>query len=405
MRPTKIHFLLSLIAILAMSSCVDFNDATQAVNLQVQVVQPTDFIKPSSLEGLEVKLKFNDNEQTAITDAHGVATFKGVTPDIYSISTSWELTSNQYSELTGDNITISGATVTGTLNTQLIAQDATVNLPTQVAVNRDIIISKVYYAGSKDNNNKNYVAGRYIELYNQSDRDIDVSGLYIGLVETESNPAYTLENLRTEFNDSIVLLKQLFQIPVQSATKLAPGKTLLIANSAIDHSGKGPYENNLLEADFEAKDVSGKTVNNPAVPSLSLIYTVYPAISNMNISTGGPCGLVIFRTTTDIQAMGSAYSYGKTSGNQWITLPKRYIIDGVDILKKKSTGVDIGSKRMGADIDAGYTNIESVNGYTGEVVYRKTSRTTNGRKLLLDTNNSSQDFQVSTSVKIRQYDE
>lgn len=405
MRPTKIYFLLSLIGIFAMSSCVDFNDATQAINLQVQVVQPTDFVKPSSLEGLEVKLKVNDNEQTAITDAQGVATFKGITPDVYSISTSWELTSNRYSELTGDNITVSGATVTGTINTQLISQDAIVDLPTQVAVNRDIIISKVYYAGSKDNNNKNYIAGKYIELYNQSDRDIDVSGLYIGLVETESNPAYTLENLRTAFNDSIVLLKQLFQIPGESAVKLAPGKTLLIANSAIDHSGKGQYENNLLEADFEAKDASGKTVNNPAVPGLSLIYTVYPAISNMNILNGGPCGLVIFRTTTDIQAMGKTYSYGKTSGNEWIKLPKRYIIDGVDIIRKKNTGVDISSKRMGADIDAGYINIESVNGYTGEVVYRKTSRTTNGKKLLLDTNNSSQDFQVSTSVKIRQYDE
>lgn len=405
MRPTKIYFLLSLIGIFAMSSCVDFNDATQAINLQVQVVQPTDFVKPSSLEGLEVKLKVNDNEQTAITDAQGVATFKGIIPDVYSISTSWELTSNRYSELTGDNITVSGATVTGTINAQLIAQDAIVDLPTQVAVNRDIIISKVYYAGSKDNNNKNYIAGKYIELYNQSDRDIDVSGLYIGLVETESNPAYTLENLRTAFNDSIVLLKQLFQIPSESAVKLAPGKTLLIANSAIDHSGKGQYENNLLEADFEAKDASGKTVNNPAVPGLSLIYTVYPAISNMNILNGGPCGLVIFRTTTDIQAMGKTYSYGKTSGNEWIKLPKRYIIDGVDIIKKKNTGVDISSKRMGADIDAGYINIESVNGYTGEVVYRKTSRTTNGKKLLLDTNNSSQDFQVSTSVKIRQYDE
>lgn len=405
MRPTKIYFLLSLIGIFAMSSCVDFNDATQAINLQVQVVQPTDFVKPSSLKGLEVKLKVNDNEQTAITDAQGVATFKGITPDVYSISTSWELTSNRYSELTGDNITVSGATVTGTINAQLISQDAIVDLPTQVAVNRDIIISKVYYAGSKDNNNKNYIAGKYIELYNQSDRDIDVSGLYIGLVETESNPAYTLENLRTAFNDSIVLLKQLFQIPGESAVKLAPGKTLLIANSAIDHSGKGQYENNLLEADFEAKDASGKTVNNPAVPGLLLIYTVYPAISNMNILNGGPCGLVIFRTTTDIQAMGKTYSYGKTSGNEWIKLPKRYIIDGVDIIRKKNTGVDISSKRMGADIDAGYINIESVNGYTGEVVYRKTSRTTNGKKLLLDTNNSSQDFQVSTSVKIRQYDE
>ena len=32
------------------------------------------------------------------------------------------------------------------------------------SVKRDIVISKIYAAGSKDNNNKRYVAGQYIDF-------------------------------------------------------------------------------------------------------------------------------------------------------------------------------------------------------------------------------------------------
>ena len=62
--------------------------------------------------------------------------------------------------------------------------------------------------------------------------------------------------------------------------------------------------------------------------------------------------------------------------------------------------------RLYADIDAGYTNIEAISGYTGEVVYRRTaSIAADGHKILMDTNNSLNDFKVSTTIKPRQYDE
>lgn len=388
-----------------MNSCVDYSDATQAVNVQIQVQKPQEFVNTASLAGLTVTLNLNGREATALTDAQGVATFTNITPDIYTVSTSWELTAAQYTQLTGDSISATGCTVNGTINAQLISTDALINLPTQVAVNRDIIIGKIYYAGSKDNNNKNYIAGRYIELFNQSDKTLDVAGLYIGLIETESNPAYTLDNLHTAFNDSVVLLKQAFQIPTDQQYNVAPGQSILITNSAIDHSGNGTFENNLLQADFEAKDAAGRTQNNPSIKALNLAYSAYPTISTLNLLTGGPCGIVLFRTNATISSFATTFSYGKTSGTEFLVLPKRYILDGVDVLKKKNTGVDLNSKRLYNDIDAGYTHIESVNGYTGEVIYRKTSRIVNGRKLLLDTNNSSKDFQSSTSIKIRQYDE
>jgi hypothetical protein len=127
----------------------------------------------------------------------------------------------------------------------------------------------------------------------------------------------------------------------------------------------------------------------------------------MNILNSGPNGIIIFRTKENVTSFKTTYAYGKTSGQLFRVVPKKYVIDGVDILKYSATGIDIATKHMSGDTDGGYTNINSINGYNGEVIYRKTStrRGTDGHKILLDSNNSINDFQTSTTIKIREYDE
>ncbi|MBQ6659331.1 MAG: DUF4876 domain-containing protein, partial [Prevotella sp.] len=274
---------------------------------------------------------------------------------------------------------------------------------------QSILISKIYSAGSKDSNNKNYLAGRYIELYNNSDETVDIAGLYLGLIETNNSPAYTLGLV-----PDTIFMKQIFRIPTNKSYMVAPGQSIIITNSAIDHftkvnpdlnNIKDPFEHNLLNADFEAKDQQGKTTNNPDVPALELVYTAYAAISNMNLSQGGPGGIVIFETEEDVTNWPLAYNYGKTSGNKWMKLPAKYILDGVDVLKNTAqTGVDANLKRLYDYIDAGYAYINSASGYNGEVMYRKVQSTTeDGRKILSDTNNSLSDFAISSEIAPREF--
>lgn len=388
-----------------LASCVDYGDATHEVTARVKLTMPAEF-NATDNEGHEIRLMQGGKTLTAVTDAQGIATFTGIIPDVYDVSCSWELTAEEYQQMTGDNQVVSGCTVSGSLNSYLIKEEEDVIiLATNLSISRDIIIGKIYYAGSKDLNNRTYMAGKYLELYNQSDNEVDVSGLYIGLVEAESTQAYTLENLHEVYEDSVVLLKQIFRIPADANHLVAPGGTVLIVNSAIDHTPNNDMESSLLDADFEAKDASGKMQNNPTTPALDLIYTMYPSVSNLNMVQSGPCSIVIFRTDEDMTALPKTYPYGKTSGSQWALLPKRYIIDGVEVLRNKNTGVEVSSKRLYDDIDAGYTNINAVSGWTGEIVYRKTSKTaTDGHPILTDTNNSSNDFQVSTTIKPREYD-
>lgn len=397
------------VSIQLLSGCVDYNDEAKAISTTIQINAPVEFTSGGNLSGRTVTLTSNSgNTLTAKTDDKGMAEFHQIIPDVYTISTSWDIDQAEYTVATGKAASEGYfATISGNSNNQLIKSDNKISLNTNLVAGASLLISKMYYAGSKDNNNKNYGAGLFFEIYNQTNSDIDVSGLYIGLIETNSTPAYTLDNLKDVYKDTVVLCKQIFRIPITSSHMIAPGGTIILTNSAIDHTINGAHEFNLLNADYEAKDVTGKTVNNSATPALDLIFSNLTNFSKMNLLNSGPNGIIIFRTKENVADFKTTYPYGKTKGNLYSLVPKKYVIDGVDILKYSATGVDLATKHMSEDIDGGYTNINAISGYNGEVIYRKTStrRGTNGHKILQDSNNSINDFQTSTTINIREYDE
>lgn len=397
------------VSIQLLSGCVDYNDEAKAISTTIQINAPVEFTSGGNLSGRTVTLTSNSgNTLTAKTDDKGMAEFHQIIPDVYTISTSWDIDQAEYTVATGKAASEGYfATISGNSNNQLIKSDNKISLNTNLVAGASLLISKMYYAGSKDNNNKNYGAGLFLEIYNQTNSDIDVSGLYIGLIETNSTPAYTLDNLKDVYKDTVVLCKQIFRIPITSSHMIAPGGTIILTNSAIDHTINGAHEFNLLNADYEAKDVTGKTVNNSATPALDLIFSNLTNFSKMNLLNSGPNGIIIFRTKENVADFKTTYPYGKTKGNLYSLVPKKYVIDGVDILKYSATGVDLATKHMSEDIDGGYTYINAISGYNGEVIYRKTStrRGTNGHKILQDSNNSINDFQTSTTINIREYDE
>jgi hypothetical protein len=388
---------MAVAALLAMTtSCSSNDEGTQVVSLQVQVLLPQGFSGGGNA-GQTVVLAKGAQTQTAVTNDQGVATFEGVIPDVYDISTSWEITPDEYEAATGLEVQNENYTLSGSLMKQTIAAPVSLTLQTSAAVNQSLLISKVYYAGSKDNNNKNYLAGKYIEFYNNSDKPVDVAGLYFGLVESNSTPAYMLNT-----TPDYLYLKQIFRFPADKSTMVQPGGTLLVCNSAIDHTAFAPNEKDLSKADFEAKDT--KNTNNPNVPALTRISTVFPTLLSMNLVQSGPCGIVLFRTTEDPTTWEEVYSDGKSSGTQSIKMPIKYVMDGVEILKYATTGVDTSVKRLYDYIDAGYITNDATNGYNGKTVYRKIAKTTDdGRIVLQDTNNSSNDFALTDNIDLGKY--
>lgn len=129
------------VSLLLFTSCVNYNDATQETTVNIQLLQPTDYETTVDLTGKTVTATRGTVTLTSKTDANGIATFTGIAPDEYSFSTSWALSQKE--------------TLSGSISTTMITGETTLDMPTQVAINRDLVIGKIYFAGSKDNNNKN----------------------------------------------------------------------------------------------------------------------------------------------------------------------------------------------------------------------------------------------------------
>ena len=400
-----------------LSSCIDYEDASRLVNIRVHLNSPVEYMADAALNNQEVKIKSLSDEKTAITDENGIATFEGCMPDVYDISSYKELTKEEYTEKTGNPATAEGYSVTAALGEQMFGEEQE-GTPIEVGsslvtMDYPIVISKIYCAGSKaypEQGGKNYQAGKYLELYNQSADPVDVSGLYIGLLEStgNSNRVYTLDELIKDpaINGTKVVVKQVFRIPTDKECIIPGGGSLLLVNSAVDHSDVSAFEPDLTNADFEAVGTSDGLEHNENVTKLVASYTSSGGAAIMNL-VAGLCGVIIFNTDEDITTWDKTYGYGKTSGSvSYLLVPTSVIKDGVDLIKNTKDGPNPSTKRLYTDIDAGYTFINAISGWSGEVVYRSTaSVTSDGRKVLMDTNNSSNDFKVSTTIKPREYDE
>ena len=278
----------------------------------------------------------------------------------------------------------------------------------------NVVVSKVFYAASKGAESGNYAYGQYIEIYNNSANDVDVTGLYIGLIESESkSTAYTVEaieadaDLKTKLNGKVVL-KQVFQLPTEETTILQPGKSILVCNSAIDHTALAVVGHDLSGADYEVKTTNAKYTHNADVPALTMAYSFNSSTDFMNLSYAGPAGVVLLKNDAKaIDFENPIYALGKDKGSQYVIANMYYSVDAVDILaNNKTSGIDVTTKRLTDTNDKGYASTATGGTYNGETVYRKTAFVMpDGRKVLYDTNNSSVDFQSSSTIQPRAYDD
>lgn len=384
---------------IGMASCSTSDDVTKTLKFDVQVTMPTGFKSDAFYAKQAVNIsKGSAVVYTATTDDKGVAHFENVIPDVYDISTSCEISGDDYVNMAEGDVENTAVLIAGSMLQQTVVTEDPISLATQMSLKQSLLISKIYYAGCKDNLLKSYTADQYIEFFNNSDEDIYVDGLYFALTETESTAAFPASS-----NKDYVYVKQVFQFPGSGQQyKVAAGGTILVANSATNHTASASSSVDLTNATFEAKDP--KKVNNPSTPALNLTYTAYSTIPSMNLLSGGDATVVLFKTTEDVSKWETVYKPGATSGLLYKKIPTKTVIDGLECLKNKATtGPDVNSKRLYSYIDAGYQYINATTGYNSEVVTRVKDKEANGRVYLKDSNNSTNDFAVSATVKPGQY--
>ena len=99
----KPKFILLLSFLTLLTSCMDFDDATQPISVKVQVQMP-DALKGADVSGHNIIMNLGGQTISAKTEADGVASFKEIVPDVYDISTSWKMSPYEYVKLTGEKL-------------------------------------------------------------------------------------------------------------------------------------------------------------------------------------------------------------------------------------------------------------------------------------------------------------
>ena len=359
------------------------------------------------------------------TNENGKSIFENVLPGNYDITVSISLTPTQYELYFGfppadnENIDFNG-----------IAENVTINTThTSISIELDsadilegLVIKQIHYGGSHTQQGASF-RDQFVEIYNNSNEIIYADGLLFAQLfgnNTATNESFTLPSRQYDWsqaegntkgeaaNTDYVYADYIYRIPGTGMQyPIQPGESIVIAATAINH--KANYTDNdgneiniqnpdltidLSNADFEANLTSftGNNyrydIQNPAVPDLEIVH--FAQGQDMVLDSQGRDGYIIFRATADEISGYSIVKHPKPGESRMsVQIPNTKIIDGVDTTR--DLGNNLVPKKLISTIDAGKTYLLQ-GAYTSTSVIRKTAKTINGRIVLQDSNNSTEDF-------------
>jgi hypothetical protein len=394
MKKTKTILLLIMVTSSLLWACKKRDTGVQTATVQVSVKYPNNYSE-QNVANAEVKLtsKSIGSVISSFTSSSGIAVFQDVIPGTYDITVTKVLTSTDAQTLTGISQTLTlNASKTDVSIDPTAGSSIELKLSGSAAGN--LLIKEVYYPASKTASGGTYFSDQFVEIYNNSTDVIFLDGLCIadifgnsGLINTTSQPS----PFKTDADHSYA--SNVWRIPgTGKQFPLNPGTSIVIAQDGVNHKEATLNPNSpvdLSKADWETYNErpDNRDADAPGVPNLEKVY--FTGGFDWLITVFGP-GLIIFRTE-DFSKLEKLTAPGSTSTTQYVKIPNSIVIDAFEALK------DAGSasyKRIPVALDAGF--VFASNTYTSESFRRKTRSTINGRRVLQDTNNSANDFELLT---------
>lgn len=388
-----------------------------------------------------VNISTNDTYEI-VTNSAGQAIAGNLIPGTYNIKAVKTFTAQEFETLFGYTENAEEIAFNGTLNNTVINVNITAGvIEIKQAKTGDLLIKQIYYAGSNASQGASF-RDQFIEIYNNSNEVVYADGLYIAQLfgsntvnPSTANQPYSLSSGQWDWSQSIgmslingnantdyVYADYVIQIPGSgSQYPIQPGESIVVAQTAVNH--KAPLVNNsgepitinnpdltidLSGADFEAYlgdfrisigELPFNTdIENPAVPNVNIGYWGIPGAyfgnRDLLFDNPGRDSFAIFRDE-------NFQNYGKyplpnvttvnASTSHYIQIPANKIIDGVELQNFNPNSPK--PKMLPSNVDASSTNTAAA--FNSTSVIRKTkNETPTGRKILKDTNNSSDDFVV-----------
>ncbi|MDE6086230.1 MAG: DUF4876 domain-containing protein [Muribaculaceae bacterium] len=269
-----------------------------------------------------------------------------------------------------------------------------------------LVISEIYL-GSLNAKGTGLIYDSYIKIYNNTDETIYADGLAI----CESN----LNNSTDYLNLSITPAEKfiagtVYVIPGNGTDyPIEPGKSIKIADQAINWTEQVAKAQNHTDADFEWYDVvtigTVRDTDNPAVPNLDKWYSYSATIWILSQQANRSYALVRFPAGVNMEKYLSdytcSYTYTNAATSKEVTnnnkyyIPLDWIIDGVNLCPTNKSkfnclpaNIDMSYKAIADDYDKAYENAYKT------FVRRQSGTSAAGNIILQDTDDSAKDFDI-----------
>ncbi|MGM9475442.1 DUF4876 domain-containing protein [Pedobacter sp. GSP4] len=383
------------------------------------------------VENITIRIKslISGRYRSLITNNKGLGTFNDLPAGRYDVDVSYTVSAADYTAITGI-ITTKPVIFNAAEKNKLVNKDNTAELTLNLKAGNigNWLVKQVYYAGSDRTLGALY-RDQFIEIYNNTNEVMYADSLYITEIWGRQSTTNTTYNLQTngqydwskslnmittngDPNTDFIYAKTLCMIPGNGkAYPVKPGESIVLAQTALNH--KSPFTGtdgvtisvrnpeltvDLSKADFEAYYGSfvprplDSDIDNPLVPNVEVLsYTG----TDMILDNTGRTGIAIFKVdgTQNVKNWPMYNEPSKTTpsstARKYYQIPSKYIIDAMEI--QPNVASSRLPKKLGADLDAGFAFVPK-GAYTSQSVIRKTEKIENGRVILKDTNNSTEDF-------------
>jgi len=383
---------ISVLVMFAATACEQFKDISEigdVESLSANISVTLNLGLAPTPDQLTVKMvNYAERYELTTTMApDGSVTMNDVIPGVYTITITSEKSQGGFTYNYSGNV----------VNTDIVTNNKQINVEVGASKSGALVFKEVYYCGSRTPKNSSYFRDQFYEIYNNSEVVQNVRGLALALLNpqkaTSNMPVYAEPDA-----DEYVYALQMWQVPDDMDYPLNPGESIIIAQMADDHQKENLNPNapvNLLSAEFETfVKTSSFVQDNPAI---NMTMAFWPRPSNQWLTTVFGGVFVIYFPSEPIDPNNTVSPVG--SSTECIRIP---IIDVVDALENIDDENKIQLKRLPAIIDAGAATVGGT--YLAKSVARKVKETKeNGRVVLFDTNNSTEDFEVMDPPVIRRY--
>ncbi len=292
-----------------------------------------------------------------------------------------------------------------------VERDCTIEMDASFVSQGDdsFVLAEIFFAGTETPEGKRYIGDKYFVVYNNSADTLAADGLI--LVEADLNSVQKYDLGDQDFRDQYFAVDAMYRIPGDGQTyRVAPGQVLLIADNAMDHTQANANSFDLSVADFEWYDVSSSAgttdVDNPDVTNLDKLYCYTQTIWVPHNQGHKSFGLARFpeEMTAEDYFANDAYllqynyelvtSAGTFSqSKKSYVLPNEWMVDVVNMAPSETFQWLTSSDKL----DAGFAYVAPTGSDVtrfGKAVRRKILGVINEHRVLQDTNNSSDDFEM-----------